>query len=117
MALVKETETTGGQLVAADPDLATTLLNEALELIASGEPAPARLLIRDVVNGLVGFEVLATKTEIAGDRLQEMLSPDGTTTFQELSQIFVAVRTYVDRVILNEAIRQFETSDVISSAS
>ncbi len=112
MALVKETEPTGGQLVAADPELATTLLNEALELIASGEPDPARLLIRDVVNGLVGFEMLAAKTEISGDRLREMLSPEGKATFQELSRIFVEVRTYVDRAILNEAIRQFETSSV-----
>ncbi len=110
---MKETETTGGELVAADPELATTLLNEALNLIASGEPDTARLLLRDVVNGLMGLDILAEKTKIDSDRLRKVLSPEGSTTLQELSLIFTAVRTYVDLKILNAAIGRFASSNVI----
>ena len=60
MALVRNSNETVVQRVQSDTVFAHALLDEAATLFLNGEPEPARLILRDLVNATIGFEQLAT---------------------------------------------------------
>lgn len=96
MPLTTSTENTGGMLVAQTPELAKGLLEEAMELMVSGEADTARLLLRDVVNGLMGFEVLGELTGIPSKSLHRMLSVKGNPTMDNLSLIMQSIKAFIE---------------------
>ncbi len=49
--------------VRREPAFARALLDEAASLFLNGDPATARVILRDLVNATVGFEGLASATE------------------------------------------------------
>jgi DNA-binding phage protein len=62
------------------------LLDEATSLLLNGEPQ-ARLLMRDLTHGLVGFERLAKATGTPSKSLHRMLSRNGNPSMNALSGI------------------------------
>ncbi len=78
--------------VERDPEFAKALLDEAATLFLSGEPEPARLILRDLVNATLGFEELAQVTDKPSKSLHRMLSPKGNPSMDNLAAIFGAVR-------------------------
>ena len=95
MALV-DSQTTVKELLEEDGELAVALLGEAIENLISGEPAVARLLLRDLVNGTIGFEKLAIATEIPPKSLHRMLSAKGNPAMGNLSAIIKALKKELD---------------------
>ena len=68
------------------------LFAQALEALFMGQEDLAKLLIRDVINGYLGFESLAIKTGIPSKSLHRMLSKNGNPTSKNLFQILRALR-------------------------
>ena len=56
MALTRDFKQSVVARLQRDPDFSRALLDEAAGLFLNGEPAAARLILRDLVNATVGLE-------------------------------------------------------------
>jgi DNA-binding phage protein len=92
MALTRSFNETVVERVRHDPAFARALLDEAATLFLNGEPHPARLILRDLVNATVGFEGLARETAKPAKSPHRMLSQNGNPSMDNLAAIFCAVR-------------------------
>jgi DNA-binding phage protein len=79
------------ECVKRDPAFARGLLQEAATLMLNGEPGVACGILRDLVNGTVGFERLAKLTGTPAKSLHRMLSRRGNPRMDNLSAIFGAL--------------------------
>jgi len=93
MTLTRNFRNTVAERAAHDSEFAAALLNEAVELLLSGEAAAARLILRDLVNATVGFEELASATNKPSKSLHRMLSSKGNPNMDNLATIFHAIKT------------------------
>ena len=78
-----------------EPSFAQALLAEAATLFLNGEPAAARLILRDLVNATLGFEKLAAITDRPCKSLHRMLSQKGNPSMDNLAAIVDAVRHWL----------------------
>ena len=92
MALTRNAKIAVVERVHRDPDFAKALLDEAATLFLNGEPHTARVILRDLVEAVVGFETLAAETGKARRSLQRMLSTEGNPSMDDLAAIFGVVR-------------------------
>ena len=92
MTLSREFKQTIVERVQREPAFAAALLDEAASLFLNGDPATARVILRDLVNATVGFEGLATATERPSKSLHRMLSASGNPGMDNLSAIFDVLR-------------------------
>jgi len=88
MALTRDFRLTVVERAQRDPGFARTLLHEAGALLLNGEPGPARLVLRDLVNATLGFETLATALDRPSKSLHRMLSGRGNPSMDNLAAIF-----------------------------
>ena len=87
-----------------DPDFAASLMQEALGAVLEGEPETARIILRELVNSTIGFEVLAEELDKSSKSIHRMLSPQGNPTMDNLTSILVALQKGLDtnlKVILS----------------
>ena len=92
MALTRDFKQTVAERAQRDPAFAKALLDEAATLFLNGEPEPARLILRDLVNATVGFETLAAETAKPSKSLHRMLSSRGNPSMDNLAAIFQVLR-------------------------
>ena len=92
MPLTQDAEITITERLRRDPDFAEALLDEAATLFLNGEPRTARLILRDLIEAVVGFETLAAKTGRPRSSLERMLSAAGNPNMDSLAAIFDVVR-------------------------
>jgi DNA-binding phage protein len=78
--------------IQREPEFARALLGEAITVFLNGEPDVARLVLRDLVNGTIGFEGLAAATGRPSKSLHRMLSAKGNPTMDNLTLIFGVLR-------------------------
>lgn len=78
--------------IQSDKEFATGLFAEAMSALLEGETDVARLLLRDVINGTIGFEPLAEQVGIPSKSLHRMLSARGNPSMNNLSSIIDAIR-------------------------
>ena len=95
MTLTRDFKQTVVERVKRDPAFDNALLDEAATLFLSGEPDAARLILRDLVNATVGFELLAELTHKPSKSLHRMLSPKGNPSMDNLAAIFSAIRDWL----------------------
>lgn len=92
MTLTRDFPETVNARVQRESAFAAELFDEAVSLFLNGEPATARLLLRELVNATVGFEELAVKTSKPSKSLQRMLSAKGNPTMDNLTTILNVLR-------------------------
>jgi DNA-binding phage protein len=87
--------------VQQDPEFAAALLEEAIERLVANDVVTAQLLLRDVVNGTIGFKALASATRLMEKSLMRMLSAKGNPQAKNLFNIIHALQQLneVDLVI------------------
>jgi DNA-binding phage protein len=88
MALTRDYKQTIRERAQRDPDFAALLMNEAVTSFLAGEPETARVLLRDLVNSTIGFELLAEVLGKPSKSIHRMLSPGGNPTMDNLTRIF-----------------------------
>lgn len=91
MALTRDFKQTVVERAKRDPAFGKALFDEAMSLLAQGEPEAARLVLRDLVNATVGFEELAQVTAKPSKSLHRMLSTQGNPSMDNLAVILCAV--------------------------
>jgi DNA-binding phage protein len=74
--------------IQREPKFARVLLGEAIAVFLNGEPDLAQLVLRDLVNGMIGVEGLAAATGRPSKSLHRMLSAKGNPTMNNLRLIF-----------------------------
>ena len=87
MALTRDYKETVRERAARDPDFAALLMNEAVSALLAGESETARILLRDLVNSTIGFELLAEALDKPSKSIHRMLSPRGNPTMDNLTSI------------------------------
>jgi DNA-binding phage protein len=92
MVLTKDFSEVLVERIQRQPEFARALLGEAIAVFLKGEPDVARLLLRDLVNGTIGFEGLAAATGKPSKSLHRMLSAKGNPTMDNLTLIFGVLR-------------------------
>jgi len=92
MPLTRDFKRTVAERVQREPAFACALLDEAASLFLNGDPAPARVILRDLVNATVGFEGLAAATGRPSKSLHRMLSATGNPSMDNLAAIFDVLR-------------------------
>ena len=88
MALTRNSRHTVIERIQRDPAFGHALLEEADSAFRHGEPAVARLLLRDLVHATVSFEGLAAEMNTPSKSLHRMLSAKGNPTMDNLAKIF-----------------------------
>jgi len=78
--------------IRQDPEFATGLLEEAIERLLANEVVVAQLILRDVVNGTIGFQALASATGLLEKSLMRMLSVKGNPQAKNLFSIIHALQ-------------------------
>ena len=92
MSVTRDFRETVVDRIGREPKFAKALLDEAATLFLNGEAEPARLILRDLVNGTLGFEALALQVEKPAKSLHRMLSDRGNPSMDNLAAIFGALR-------------------------
>jgi hypothetical protein len=92
MALTRNSRHTVIERIRRDRVFAQALLDEAQTAFVQGEPALARLTLRDLVHGTIGFEGLASAMKMPSKSLHRMLSARGNPCMDNLSLIFDVLR-------------------------
>jgi DNA-binding phage protein len=95
MAPTRDASLTVIESIQRDPLLAKLILDGAVELFINGEPDVARLQLRDLVKGTIGFEKLAQKVNIPSKSLHRMLSLKGNPNMDNISAVFTALRQHI----------------------
>lgn len=88
--------------VQQEPEFAAALLEEAIERLVATDVVTAQLLLRDVVNGTIGFKALASATGLMEKSLMRMLSAKGNpqaknlfniiNTLQQLNEVDLVIK-------------------------
>lgn len=91
MPLTRDYTETIIEQIQREPEFAKALLEEAAFLLFNGEPEIARLTLRDLVNGTIGFEKLASLTSKPSKSLHRMLSVKGNPTMNNLNAILTVL--------------------------
>ena len=92
MALTREFKQTVIERIQREPTFAVALLDEAASHFLNGEPATARVILRDLVIAAVEFEGLAQETGKPSKSLHRMLSANGNPSMDNLAGIFDVLR-------------------------
>lgn len=96
MALTRDYKETIKERSKRDPNFAAALMNEAISSFLIGEPQTARLILRELVNSTIGFELLAEKLNKPSKSIHRMLSPKGNPTMDNLTSILSVLQDKLD---------------------
>jgi len=92
MALTRDYKEGIRERAERDPNFATALMQEVLNAILEGDPETARIILRELVNSTIGFEILAEELDKSSKSIHRMLSPKGNPTMDNLTSILVALQ-------------------------
>jgi DNA-binding phage protein len=92
ITLTRDSSITVIDRIGPDSEFAVGLLDEVVSLFLNGEPDVARLVLRDLVNGTIGFEGLTIATSKSSKSLHRMLSIKGNPTMDNLTLILGVLR-------------------------
>ena len=94
MPLTHDLKQTVQERVRNKPDFRIGLLTEAAECLLNDEINVAKTLLRDSVNGTIGFQALGTLTHKNSLSLMRMLSGKGKSSIDNISKIMATLRRY-----------------------
>ncbi len=75
-----------------DPAFRAGLYQEAVQALLDGDLGSAKILLRDVINAVMGFAELGRRVEIPEKSLMRMFGPSGNPRAENLVAVVVALR-------------------------
>lgn len=94
MPLTRDFKDTIKARLDADPGYRWALLEEAIDLLLAGDVGTGRAILRDYINGTIGFRSLSEETEIPEKSLMRMFGEDGNPTAQNLFAVIEALQRH-----------------------
>jgi hypothetical protein len=92
MALTRGFKETVKAKAARDSDFRLALLQEAVELLLSGDMKTGKIMLRDYINATVGFERLGVLTDKSPKSLMRMFGPQGNPTAGNLFAVLASLQ-------------------------
>lgn len=94
MALTKDFKETVKVRLDSDPEFRRALLEEGVDLLLSGDVGTGRAVLRDYINGTIGFRPLSEETAIPEKSLIRMFGDEGNPTAQNLFAVIEALQRH-----------------------
>ena len=94
MALTRSFRETVASRARRDGAFRAALIEEALQAMVDGDLDEARVLLRDCINAIVGFDALSAATHLPVKSLMRMVGPRGNPTLDHLALIVNALRVH-----------------------
>jgi DNA-binding phage protein len=92
MSLTRNFKETVKARAARDAEFRLALLQEAIELLLSGDVGAGKNMLRDYINATVGFERLGVMTAKSPKSLMRMFSPHGNPTADNLFAVLASLQ-------------------------
>ncbi|MGE4048415.1 MAG: DNA-binding protein [Acetobacteraceae bacterium] len=92
MALTRNFRETVAKRAHYDHDFRAALMEEALQAFLDGDVDEARTLLRDCINGTIGFASLSEATNLPVKSLMRMVGPRGNPTMRHFSLVVHALQ-------------------------
>src|ERR1700680_1721617 len=87
MPLTQDLKQTIRTRIEKDPDFREALLREGVECLLSGDIDTGKAILRDYINGTIGFEKLSGLTHKPSKSLMRMLGPKGNPQARNLLEV------------------------------
>jgi hypothetical protein len=87
MPLTRDFKQTIRARIEKDPDFRKELLREGVECLLSGDIDTGKAVLRDYINGTMGFEKLSGLTNKPPKSLMRMLGPKGNPQARNLFEV------------------------------
>ena len=78
--------------IRRNPGFRKEMLTGALEELLAGDVAVAKSMLRDLINGSLGFDALAKRVGLPSKSLMRMFGPNGNPTANNLFAVIAALR-------------------------
>ena len=92
MALTRNFRDSIQARIQRDPKFRNELLQEAIECLLADDIQTGKAILRDFINGTIGFEALADKTQLPSKSLMRMFSPSGNPTATNLFHVIAILQ-------------------------
>jgi DNA-binding phage protein len=92
MALTKDFKETVKARMERSPKFRRALLREAIECLLSGDIDTGKAILRDYINGTIGFEKLSDRTQTPAKSLMRMLGPKGNPQAKNLFEVLAQLQ-------------------------
>ncbi len=87
MPLTRDFKETITARIERDPAFRRELLREGVECLLSGDLDTGKAILRDYINGTIGFEKLSDRTHKPPKSLMRMLGPKGNPQARNLFEV------------------------------
>ena len=94
MPLTKSFKETVLEDIRQNRDFAEAMLREGIDAFLSDETAVGRNMLRDYINGTIGFEVLSKKVGVPAKSLMRMFGPEGNPQMKNLFAVVAALQRH-----------------------
>jgi hypothetical protein len=92
MPLTKDFKETVRERLQRDPKFRTELLREAIEYLMSGDVETGKAVLRDYINGTIGFQELSDLTHTPAKSLMRMFGPNGNPQARNLFDVIAQLQ-------------------------
>src|SRR5215471_21734960 len=92
MPLTKDFRSTVKARMERSPRFRRALLREAIECLLSGDVDTGKTILRDYINGTIGFEELSDRTHTPAKSLMRMLGPNGNPQAKNLFEVIAQLQ-------------------------
>jgi hypothetical protein len=92
MPLTKDFKETVQARLASDRKFRKALFQEAIECLLSGDVETGKAILRDYINGTIGFEELSGRTHKPAKSLMRMLGPKGNPQAKNLMDVIAQLQ-------------------------
>ena len=92
MALTKDFKETVRERLQREPGFRKALLKEAIECFISGDVDTGKAVLRDYINGTIGFDELSDRTHRPKQSLMRMLGPNGNPQARNLFEVIAQLQ-------------------------
>lgn len=92
MPLTKDFKETVKARMERSPKFRRAVLREAIECLLSGDVDTGKAMLRDYINGTIGFEELGGRTQTPAKSLMRMLGPKGNPQARNLFDVLVQLQ-------------------------
>lgn len=92
MALTKDFKETVRERLQREPEFRKALLRESIECLMSGDVDTGKAILRNYINGTIGFEELSDRTHKPKNSLMRMLGPNGNPQAKNLFEVIAQLQ-------------------------
>ncbi len=92
MPLTKSFKDTVKERMGRSPKFRRELLREAIECLLAGDVDTGKMILRDCINGTIGFEELSGRTHTPAKSLMRMFGPKGNPQAKNLFEVIAQLQ-------------------------